>query len=87
VKEAWERLAGEWAMKGLTVREAAERLGLSVSLVYALCAAKRIRHERHGMRRGTIRIPEEAIEEYHRSVTVAPAAASPPNGRRFRHLT
>lgn len=74
-------------MKGLTVREAAERLGLSVSLVYALCAAKRIRHERHGIRRGTIRITEEAIEEYHRSVTVTPVATAPPNGRRFRHLT
>lgn len=73
-------------MQMLTVKQAAERLGLSVSLVYALCAAKKLRHERHGLRRGTIRIPEDAIDEYHRSVTVAPVARAP-DGRRFRHLT
>jgi hypothetical protein len=40
-------------------------------LVYALVAAKRIRHERHGLRRGAIRIPEDALEEYRRKCTVA----------------
>lgn len=73
-------------MNLLTVKEAAERLGLSVSLVYALCAAKKIRHERHGLRRGTIRIPEDAIDEYHRDVTVLPVAVAS-GGRRFKHLT
>ena len=36
----------------LTVKQAAERLGISPTLVYALCARKRIRHERRGLWRG-----------------------------------
>lgn len=50
----------------LTVKQAAERLGISQSLVYGLVAAGKIRHERHGLGRGTIRIPEDALEEYRR---------------------
>ena len=46
----------------LSVRETADRLGVSTALVYALCARKRIRHERHGLGRGTIKITEEALE-------------------------
>lgn len=57
-------------MKLLSVREAAEVLTLSEATVRGLCARKRLRHERHGLGRGTIRIPEDAIEEYRRSVTV-----------------
>jgi excisionase family DNA binding protein len=48
----------------LTVKQAAQRLGVSAKLVYALCAAGQIAHERHGLGRGTIRIPEDALEEY-----------------------
>jgi excisionase family DNA binding protein len=64
----------------LTVKQAAAQLGLSTSLVYALCGSKRLRHERHGLGRGKILIPEDAIEEYRRSVTVAMAqgADQPP---------
>jgi excisionase family DNA binding protein len=62
----------------MTVQEAAERLGVSVSLVYSLCASRRLRHERHGLGRGVIRIPPEAIEEYRQSVTVASAAPKVP---------
>lgn len=47
-----------------TVKQAAEQLGVSVGLVYGLCAAGKIRHERFGLGRGTIRISEEAMEEY-----------------------
>jgi len=54
----------------LTVRAAAERLGVSTALVYALCAARKIRHERHGLRRGRIKIPEDALEEYRQQQTV-----------------
>jgi excisionase family DNA binding protein len=57
-------------MKLLSVKEAAEVLGLSPGLVYALCAQKRLRHERHGLGRGKIKIPEDAIAEYRRSVTI-----------------
>jgi excisionase family DNA binding protein len=53
-----------------TVRLAAEALGVSTKLIYSLCAAGMIRHERHGIGRGTIRIPQDALDEYRRSVTV-----------------
>lgn len=69
----------------LTVKQVAERLGVSPGLVYQLCAVGKLRHERHGIGRGTIRIPEDAIDEYRRSVTVVPAV--PQTVRKFRHLT
>lgn len=62
----------------LNVKQAAEQLGISVSLFYALIAAKKIRHERHGLGRGTIRIPPEAIDEYRRGCVVMPPASSQP---------
>jgi excisionase family DNA binding protein len=64
----------------LTVKQAAERLGVSPGLVYGLCAARQIRHERHGLGRGAIRIPEAALDEYRRgrTVDVQPGAASVP---------
>lgn len=74
----------------LTVKQAADALGVSPSLVYGLCAARRIRHERHGLKRGSIRIPEDAIEEYRASVTVGagpPAPEKQPRRRiKLRHL-
>ena len=51
----------------LSVKQAAEKLGISAKLVYSLCAGGKIVHERHGLGRGTIRIAEEALEEYRRS--------------------
>lgn len=74
-----------------TVKQAAERLGVSASLVYGLCAAGRLRHERYGLGRGTIRVPTDALEEYRRARTVpvcggaAPAPAREPV--RLKHLT
>jgi excisionase family DNA binding protein len=59
----------------LSVKQAAARLGISASLVYGLCAAGKIRHERHGLRRGKIVIPEEAMEEYRKGcVRLGPPA-------------
>jgi excisionase family DNA binding protein len=54
----------------LTVKQVADRLGISPALVYSLCARQRIRHERHGLGRGVIRVPEDAIDEYRHSRTV-----------------
>jgi excisionase family DNA binding protein len=67
----------------LTVKQAAERLGVSPSLVYGLCAAGKIRHERHGLGRGCIRIPPEALDEYRRAAEVRPQA-EPENLRHIR---
>jgi excisionase family DNA binding protein len=54
----------------LTVKAAAKRLGVSAALVYALCSARRLRHIRVGIRRGVLRIPEDALEEFQASCRV-----------------
>lgn len=56
--------------KPLTVKQVAERLGISRALVYALISRKEICHERHGLGRGVIRITEEALEGYRRTCQV-----------------
>jgi excisionase family DNA binding protein len=48
----------------VTVREAAERLEVSVSLTYRLIAAGKLRCSRHGLGRGAIRISEAELAEY-----------------------
>jgi excisionase family DNA binding protein len=53
----------------MTVREVARLLGVSAGLVYSLVAAGKIRHERHGLGRGTIRIPSDAVAEYRLACT------------------
>lgn len=73
----------------LTVKQAAELAGVSASLIYNLCAAKKIRHERHGMGRGRILIPEDALAEYCQRCTVEVAAAVPPRPKKkvtLKHL-
>lgn len=74
----------------LTVKQAAERLRVSPSLVYSLIAARELAHVRVGFGRGLIRISEESICEYERrrSVSVAgPAPATAPRRRAaLKHL-
>lgn len=77
--------------KLLTVREVAEVLCMSPATVYGLCQARRLRHERYGLGRGTIRIPAEAVDEYRESVTVSreevpPAPVVKPAQLKLRHL-
>lgn len=48
----------------MTVKQAATRLEVSVSLVYGLVAAGKLKYCRVGNGRGRIRIPEDAIGEY-----------------------
>ena len=68
----------------MTVKQAAERLGISPSLLYALAKAGKIAHERHGLKRGRIIIREEALEEYRRGcVRDGRPEAAPPG---FKHL-
>jgi excisionase family DNA binding protein len=73
----------------LSVKQAAKLLGVSPSLVYALIRTRRIRHERHGLGRGTIRISELALDEYRRSREFGTAEPMPsPKQRhgRLKHL-
>jgi excisionase family DNA binding protein len=48
----------------MTVKAAAERLEISPSLVYALCAAGKLRCHRIGLGRGCIRIDEEQLADF-----------------------
>ena len=68
----------------LSVRQAAERIGISVSLTYALLVRKMIRHERHGLGRGRYVITAEAIEEYRRSRAVG--AGESPTAEALTHF-
>lgn len=74
----------------LSVRQAAERLGCSAAIVYALCATRRLRHSRVGLRRGKIAISEEAIAEYLKGREAGPEQPEPPPPPRpkvcFEHL-
>jgi excisionase family DNA binding protein len=72
-----------------TVKGAAKELGVSPSLIYGLCAAGKIRHERHGLGRGVIRIPKEALDEYRQNCTRQAPTVAPVAGvtrRTFEHL-
>jgi excisionase family DNA binding protein len=69
-----------------TVREAANQLGVSPSTVYNLCQRRRLRHERHGLGRGVIRIPIDAIDEYRESVTVKRAPGGDGAAMQAAHL-
>ncbi len=66
-----------------TVKEAAKRIGISQSLLYELISLGLIRHSRYGRpgKRGTIRIDEQAIEEY-RTACEQGALPKPPPARR-----
>src|SRR5262245_11071121 len=64
----WE---GETMGRLLTINEVADALHVSEATVRALVSRRMIRHERIGTGRGSIRIPEDAVEEYRQSRTVA----------------
>jgi excisionase family DNA binding protein len=62
----------------MNVGEAAKRLEVSTSMVYALCSSGRLPHVRVGLGRGTIRISEDDLKaflESCRSAGPAPRAA------------
>lgn len=64
------------------MKQAAQKLGISASLVYGLCAAGKIRHERHGLGRGCIRITPEALDEYRKGAEAKPKVSAIP----LKHL-
>jgi excisionase family DNA binding protein len=70
----------------VTVKQAAQRIGISASLVYELCNLGVIRHGRHGRpgKRGTIRIEDEAVAEY---MKMCQREGSRPAPLPLRHIT
>ena len=78
-------------MKTYSVQEAAALLKVSAGTIYGLCSRRRLRHERIGLGRGIIRIPEDAIGEYRLSRTVpaetlGQAAPPAPKAVKLQHL-
>lgn len=75
----------------MTVKQAAERMGISESLVYELCACGALPHVRIGRpgSRGCIRLTEADIQEFLASQKVggSGAARPPPKQKRvFKHV-
>jgi excisionase family DNA binding protein len=71
----------------MTVREAAIRLEVSVSLTYALVYAGKLRCTRHGLGRGCIRVSEEQLVDYLAGTEPKPQAPRPALPRKaFRHV-
>ena len=71
----------------MRVGEVAKRLDISVSLVYGLLTAGRLKGTRHGLKRGTWRVSEEQLEEYLRGAEPKAAVpAIPPRRVKLRHL-
>lgn len=57
----------------LRAQQVATILGVSKTSVYALCAAKKLKHVKVG---GAVRISPAHVEEYVRANTVAPTPAA-----------
>jgi excisionase family DNA binding protein len=76
-------------MDMLTVKQAAERLRVSVATVYQLCATRRLAHVRLGLGRGTIRIREDDLTAFlaGAAVRTPESARPPPRPRTLKHLT
>jgi excisionase family DNA binding protein len=68
-----------------TVRQTAEILQCSIATVYALCAAKKLRHARIGFGRGSIRNSQCDIDEYLESVRVG-TIVIPARTPKLKHL-
>ncbi len=69
----------------LTAKQAAERAGVSRSLVYAWCRARQLRHLRVGAatKRGKIIIEESDLAAFLKALEVEPAASVPLVSRHF----
>ena len=71
----------------LTVKDVAEKLGVSPTTVYGLCHRRKLRHARVGLGRGSVRIEEKDLDEYVKGATIGPERIQPPPPReRFKHL-
>ena len=72
-------------MAKLSPKQAAKRAGVSLSLVYQLCAKRRLKHYRVGGegRRGKLLIDEDELDRFLESCRVADDAAGDDSDLRF----
>jgi len=72
----------------MTVKQASQRLNVSVATVYALVSSGKLACHRVGVGRGRIRITESDIEDYlslcRQGTFAAPPARTPP--RKLKHI-
>jgi excisionase family DNA binding protein len=73
--------------KFLTVKEVAEFLNVSNSLIYKLCTTQRLRHFRFGDDRGAIRVGRAELEEFVKRCKIEKRVPTPkshcPKGQRL----
>jgi excisionase family DNA binding protein len=69
--------------KTLTVRQVADRLGISRALCYALCSSGKLPHHRFGNGRGAIRVSEDQLAEFLEATRFRPRADGLPE---LRHI-
>jgi excisionase family DNA binding protein len=65
----------------MTVKQVAERLEVSQSLVYELLMSGKLQGSRHGLGRGTWRISEEQFQDY-----LSRSVAKPPQAPRLKWI-
>jgi excisionase family DNA binding protein len=70
----------------VTVRQAAQRLEVSASTVYALVASGKLRCSRIGLGRGVIRITEDQLSDYLRGAEPSPPPTAPVRPMKLKHL-
>jgi excisionase family DNA binding protein len=70
----------------VTVRQAAQRLEVSASTVYALVASGKLRCSRIGLGRGVIRISEDQLNDYLLSAEPSPPPTTPVRPMKLKHL-
>ena len=69
----------------MTVKQASRLLSISPATVYALVAEGKLKAHRFGLKRGTIRISEEALREYQDEAKVEPKR--PTLALNLKHVT
>jgi excisionase family DNA binding protein len=67
----------------LTVRQVAQRLQVSVAMVYKLCTCGKLAHVRVGVGRGTIRVREQDLAAFIEGCTVE---RPPTNAAGLKHI-
>lgn len=76
-------------MAKLTIKQAADRSGLSTSLLYQICAERRLPHFRlgRGGKRGKVLIEEADPDAFLSAARVEAGSAAGPAAHVLRHIT
>lgn len=70
-----------------TVKQVAEYLTVSETIVYRLIESGEMKAHRIGIGRGTIRVSDEQLKDYLEAVETGPEKSSTMPSPKFRHLS